>query len=380
MRDDHPALCQPLAQHIGQAPGDMVIGQAVKAVAQDALVAQRAGQRIKLRQARAALVKGGVETGDLPRAGPVPGHRLDPGEVVGLMPRGQRAERAQLFHHGVGDLRGRRELAPAMDHAMPGTCHLHRPDRVAQHRQQPVDQRLCPGILRKVGMHLLHLSCAMQDETRRAAHAVDQAMRDPGLPILAMQRELHRRRPGIEDQQGAPHQLASPGSAAAASNRASAAEASRAAALSERLVSMIGTRAPSATPAASASARWINCLAIMLPLSRFGATRISARPATSDSIPLAATASGEMALSKANGPSTSPPVIWPRSCILQIEAASRVDGSLAVTVSTADKSAARGISMPSAMARSSAFCTISASAGRSGAMLIAASVMNSMRS
>ena len=97
-------------------------------------------------------------------------------------------------------------------------------------------------------------------------------------------------------------------------------------------------------------------------------------------IPLAATAEVEMALSKASGPSTFPPMICPRSCILQIAAASSVEGNLAVTVSTADSSATRGASIPSASVRSMAFCTISARVGRSGAMLMAASVMNSSRS
>jgi hypothetical protein len=61
-------------------------------------------------------------------------------------------------------------------------------------------------------------------------------------------------------------------------------------------------------PADDAPARWINCLAIMLPLSRLGVTRMSAWPATSETMPLAATAAGEIALSKASGPSTLPPV------------------------------------------------------------------------
>ena len=50
-----------------------------------------------------------------------------------------------------------------------------------------------------------------------------------------------------------------------------------------------------------------------------------------------------MALSNASGPSSTPPVICPRSAILHSAAASIVDGILEVTVSTADRIATRGV-------------------------------------
>src|SRR5271169_1288603 len=77
----------------------------------------------------------------------------------------------------------------------------------------------------------------------------------------------------------------------------------------------------------------------MFPASRSGTTRIWARPATSDLMPLILAASGSTALSKASGPSTMPPVIWPRSAILHSAAASMVDGIFGVTVSTAERMA-----------------------------------------
>jgi len=87
--------------------------------------------------------------------------------------------------------------------------------------------------------------------------------------------------------------------------------------------------------------------------------------------------SGSIALSNASGPSSRPPVICPRSAILQSAAASIVDGILAVTVSTADRMATRGDGpIPIRVYRSIAFCTISRLASRSGKILIAASVMN----
>ena len=59
-------------------------------------------------------------------------------------------------------------------------------------------------------------------------------------------------------------------------------------------------------------------------------------------MPLMRAASGLIALSKASGPSSSPPVIWPRSAILHSAAASMVEGMVGVTVSTAERMATFG--------------------------------------
>ena len=85
---------------------------------------------------------------------------------------------------------------------------------------------------------------------------------------------------------------------------------------------------------------------------------------------------GSMALSKASGPSRSPPVIWPRSAILHSAAASMVEGIFDVTVSTADRMATLRRAEADAVKRSIAFWMMSRLTSRSGKMLIAASVMN----
>ena len=95
-------------------------------------------------------------------------------------------------------------------------------------------------------------------------------------------------------------------------------------------------------------------------------------------MPLIRAASGSMALSKASGPSSRPPVIWPRSAILQSAAASMVEGILVVTVSTADRIATAARRGRSPAQRSIAFWTMSRLVSRSGKMLIAASVMKSV--
>ena len=100
-----------------------------------------------------------------------------------------------------------------------------------------------------------------------------------------------------------------------------------------------------------------------------------ALPATGETIFLTAAASGLIALSSANGPSSMPPVICPRSAILHSAAASIVEGTSGLTVSIALRIATSGCGTPSAWARSIAFWVMSTLVLRSGAMLTAASVM-----
>ncbi len=118
----------------------------------------------------------------------------------------------------------------------------------------------------------------------------------------------------------------------------------------------------------------------MLPASMFGTSRMSARPATGETMRLARAARSLIALSNASGPSRIAPVIWPRSAILQSAAASSVERMSGLTVSTADRIATFGCSRPSARARSIALRTMSAFSLSVGSMLIAASVTKSMRS
>ncbi len=149
---------------------------------------------------------------------------------------------------------------------------------------------------------------------------------------------------------------------------------------SARLVRMIGTRAPSTIPAASAPARNERLLASMLPASRSGTTSTLARPATGETIFFTDAASALIALSSASGPSSTPPVIWPRSAILHSAAASSVEVTSGLMVSIALRIATHGSATPIACARSMAFWTMSTFTLRSGAMLTAASVITSASS
>ena len=74
---------------------------------------------------------------------------------------------------------------------------------------------------------------------------------------------------------------------------------------------------------------------------------MSGSPATSDVMPLIFAASLLIALSNASGPSSTPPVICPRSAILHSAAASIVAGIFELTVSTAARIATFGRATPS---------------------------------
>src|SRR5436309_1172087 len=80
-------------------------------------------------------------------------------------------------------------------------------------------------------------------------------------------------------------------------------DSSRVRSLSARMVNMIGTRAASTMPAASARERKLRFLTSMFPASRSGTTSTSGSPATGETIFLVRAASTLMALSNARGPS-----------------------------------------------------------------------------
>ena len=105
------------------------------------------------------------------------------------------------------------------------------------------------------------------------------------MPVDREDLELDARRAGIDDEDRVHggHAAGSAVHAGAAHRRratATAQEAMRVRTESAREVRMIGTRAPSTMPAASAFDRKIRFFASMLPASRSGTTRICARPAT----------------------------------------------------------------------------------------------------
>ena len=104
------------------------------------------------------------------------------------------------------------------------------------------------------------------------------------------------------------------------------------------------TWAPSTMTAPSAR-EVESCFASMLPASRSGTRKYQPGPRPEKRCPCFA-AARLTALSKARGPSRIAPVIWPRSAILHRAAASRVEGIFGLIVSTAQRIATLGRSIP----------------------------------
>src|SRR6185369_13951448 len=114
------------------------------------------------------------------------------------------------------------------------------------------------------------------------------------------QRELDAGGAAVEDENGFGAHGRSSRLPPRADTSATAHDAMRDSRGSARLVSTMGTRAPSTMPALAAPPRNSSCLASMLPLSRLGTTRMSAAPATSETMPLMRAAAAETALSNAS--------------------------------------------------------------------------------
>ena len=82
-----------------QGVRDVFVGQAVEAVAADAVVVEPARQGVPVGDLGVGAVERGIEARDLGQLGPEPGDRADAGEIVRLVQRRERHERGQLLEH-----------------------------------------------------------------------------------------------------------------------------------------------------------------------------------------------------------------------------------------------------------------------------------------
>src|SRR5262245_22157245 len=264
-----------------------------------------------------AAVKGSVEAGDLGKLRLSLHQRADWPEIVRLVEGCERAEGLKALDHGGVDQNRSAVVRAAVHHAMAngdgqrsnlGAEKLH---DLAQGRGHVGHLGGRPGLVDED----IALG-ALDDEVRPDADPLDLAL-EPTLQLIACadreQLEFDARAAGVDDKDGVGHgRQARIGCFSIwlwRNSAATAQEAMRVRTWSAREVRMIGTRAPRTMPAASACERKVRFFASILPASRSGTTRICACPATGDLMPLMRAASGLIALSKARGPSSSPPVI-----------------------------------------------------------------------
>src|SRR5262249_6548357 len=362
MSHDNAALGD-VRRELRQLARDVFVGESVKAVAADALLVEPLGQRVAVGDLWMAAMEGGVEAGDLGELRLPLQQGSDGAEIVRLMEWRKRRKSLESLDHGCVDQNRRTVIRTAMHHAV-SDRDGQASDLGAQELNDLAERgRHVGGLGRRPGLVDENFAfCVLGSEPWLDANPLDlplQATLQLIVRVDLEQLKLNTRAAGVDDENGVGHgPHAWIGSFAIWLWRKSAAtaqEAMRVRTLSAREVRMIGTRAPSTMPAASACERKLRFLASMLPASRSGTTRICACPATGEAMPLIRAASGLIALSKASGPSSSPPVICPRSAILHSAAASMVEGIVGVTVSTAERMATFGVPRPSPAKRSMAF-------------------------
>jgi len=97
---------------------DVLVGQAMEAVAAHALLAQRTRQREGVVHLGHVGVEGGVETGHLRQLGESSAELADARQVVRLVQRRERIEARQLFQHLVGHVHAVGVFAAAMHDAV----------------------------------------------------------------------------------------------------------------------------------------------------------------------------------------------------------------------------------------------------------------------
>ena len=118
MGDDHPAVGQGGIDLL-QAPGDELVRDAVKAIAQNALAVQRLWYRQPLDELVVAAVKPGIEHGDLEHIGQLLMDKLDRCQFARQMKRHERHDRTQVAQTILIDQRGRRITRASEDETMP---------------------------------------------------------------------------------------------------------------------------------------------------------------------------------------------------------------------------------------------------------------------
>src|SRR5262249_36048817 len=114
MRDDHAASCHSRGD-LAQALGDVFVGESMKPVASDALGIKTLRNGVMVRDGAVAVMKGGVEAGNLKQLRTALQQRVDRRQVVWLM-RGAGGEFWLKFRQGgLVVYAGRLLFGPAMN-------------------------------------------------------------------------------------------------------------------------------------------------------------------------------------------------------------------------------------------------------------------------
>ena len=208
MRDDH-APARDLGRDRRQHGRDVFVRQPMEAVALDAGVADLGRQRHELGDRWPATMKAGVEAGDLRYAGnPFP-HRLHCREVIGLMQRCERDERAKVLE----DLRRDDGRAGVTRTAVNDTMTHTTDGGAAEVLSQPVGDEAdrCPAIpdgavQRSIGQRLPGPVLRRESRARADARYLAACFELPRCGVGPSEHgELQARRAGIDDDRVLAH-------------------------------------------------------------------------------------------------------------------------------------------------------------------------------
>ena len=118
MRDDDP-LCIDVNILAAERIDDILVGEAMKAVTADALVTELTRQARQRCEVRHAMMKSGIEAGDLGQGWPGASDCGDSGQIMRLMQRSKRRELAQARLQRLRYKCGAITFRAAMDDAVP---------------------------------------------------------------------------------------------------------------------------------------------------------------------------------------------------------------------------------------------------------------------
>ena len=209
MEHDRPARGRArvvLRQH----GGDVLVGEAVESVALHALPRQLLGQREHLGHRRVAAMERRVEAGDLRQFRPPLEQHPDRGQVVRLVQRRERRQRAESLHDVAIHQDRLRERGAAVDDAMahpgqPMFGHLaaEKAGQVLEGAVVPEVRPVAPGSARRrrspVRSFATKRGVRVQPFGLPAHHQIEF------VTARGEERELDGRGSGVDDQDGVSH-------------------------------------------------------------------------------------------------------------------------------------------------------------------------------
>ena len=223
-----------------------------------------AGQAEPPRNRGDGLMEGGIENRHLRQIRTRSHGGMRGRQIVRLMKRGERVEAFKLIHHLRVQHHRLGEQVSAMHHTMSGADQSIRAEMSVaeiEHRMQKRLVRKSGSIRPNLVFHNLAI-CTASRQMRRLSQALhlstgeDAQIFRTSARVGLEQCELQAGGAGVQGQDRIGHYLMLAWvSRARVISTATAQEAMRVSGESARLVRMIGTRAPSTTPAASAPAR-----------------------------------------------------------------------------------------------------------------------------